>query len=551
MISIFTAVKNNPIAQTRLVFSLIAVFLAPIIFLGFHPYHDGLMLSTLQLTKSAFLEGTTLPFNQYGTIWTLPYVLFSIAFPSEYFFFSTKLLSWMMILLSLRLTYCVSKSLSSHKTAILVTAIFVSSYPLLSAPVPWPSIPATLTINYMAFIVLKTCNQNILKVGGVLQVISLGIASFFLLSSRIQVGLLAFVSICLIFLLYRLLIHSIIFISSFFIGVGGWCLYLQQKHSLADVLFDTILFPRVYIGSINSQTFPQTSLLITASVLLLYTFWIRCGAQTLSQLDLRIPASGLFIIFLIIRLDVDSVFARILSRVWVGIFLAAFLLAISLLMRKTFLRETNPGVLGVFLLAISSLSQLYPLFDSYHLWWGGMLGLATIAYGLQSLQNTKRATSKGFAIYLSLFFLLSNVFSVPYILRQSSLSPFPSSITKLMFVESSQAQDAKTFNSWLMSSSKGDVRVLNICPIAAPFYDVRFQSASRFHVIFPFQSLIQQSQFSVPRSGLGIFCSNDDSASLTTFLPQTLRISFDGSSISAWGYRWTSFRYEDPSNISD
>ena len=49
---------------------------------GFHPHHDGLILSTIQLLKSSLLNGGDYSFNQYGSFWAMPYLIISLVVPS-------------------------------------------------------------------------------------------------------------------------------------------------------------------------------------------------------------------------------------------------------------------------------------------------------------------------------------------------------------------------------------------------------------------------------------------------------------------------------------
>ena len=75
----------------KIVLILLSLAWAPLSFYNFDSHHDGLILSTVTLTKSALISGGEYPFNQYGPIWAIPFVVLSFIMNSELLFISMRM----------------------------------------------------------------------------------------------------------------------------------------------------------------------------------------------------------------------------------------------------------------------------------------------------------------------------------------------------------------------------------------------------------------------------------------------------------------------------
>ena len=95
----------------RILIILLTLIWAPLLFLNFDSHHDGLMLTTINSLRAALTGGQDWPFNQYGSFWAFPYVMFSYLFPSSMTFFSMRLLAVLCYLLSGYLLFRLAKFL--------------------------------------------------------------------------------------------------------------------------------------------------------------------------------------------------------------------------------------------------------------------------------------------------------------------------------------------------------------------------------------------------------------------------------------------------------
>jgi hypothetical protein len=116
-------------------YGLIALLLAiwiPLPFINFDEHHDGLILSTIRLTKTALIQGGEYPFNQYGPFWVLPFVLLSLLVPNVFLFLGVRFLTVFFYIISAFLLWKIARLFLNHKLANVVVILFLGSQPFVS-----------------------------------------------------------------------------------------------------------------------------------------------------------------------------------------------------------------------------------------------------------------------------------------------------------------------------------------------------------------------------------------------------------------------------------
>jgi len=539
--------KNREIFQTLSVFSLIALALSPMIFFGFHPHHEGLMLSTLQLTREVIANGGELPFNQYGPVWTLPYLIFSLAFPEDLFFFSTRLLSWMIFLVCLYLIYRVSRKYSSHSISLTLVLLFSAIYPMPRASVPWPSIPAMLFLTLILYICSRQTRESSWKA-----FCDMGIVGFLLactLGTRIQVGILAIISVVGFLIISRRWNQLLVALSTLILTLSASLVFFYIKGWLGQVIFDVLVFPQSYGQKYSLSAFPKTSFIV--AILAFLGFWfvlrhanrgwtVRLGKYLLTtyvSLILFISAKGEYQQLLVV------------DRILIGLFLALY--GWSLFGLFKFRRDQNTphkdSILFGFL-SIASMSQLIPLFGIFHLWWGGALGLVPISIAVsRHLVSSNRP--RNVRILLPVFILIIQL-GIPAAKTASLASaPLPSAQAKWINLSVEQSIDEHKFQSFLEKTNVDNVPILNICPNSDPFFDSAYKSSSRFHVYWDSPQFKQEFLKYAPEVGLGLYCfvQGTRMPPFRETLLSKFEVEFMTPQVTSWGLTWVAFTFSKSS----
>ncbi len=466
-------------------FALLAILWMPMAFLGFHPHHEGLMLATLNLTSEAIKTGNSLPFNQYGHFWVLPYLTMDLLPLGGFTFLAQRIVSIFMILVSAILVRQISLIFYSRKTSLALFCLFLSTYPYGQPSIIWPSVPAQLALLVLTYSIIKS-SYSLDR----LQIFLASIATVFLFGSRVQIGVLSLICTTVILILTR----RYAFLSQYFFYVfllfGFVTFVFQRLGLLDDVLFDSFVFPLTYLDpSQQNWTFPRTSLVLAVALVLLY-FAITLMKQTESSMRLV-----LFTLFALstgtigIQALDQSLFLKIYARAFVAVFLVILVGVLLSLIRD--LKLTGAEVLPRKILYLYTLVggiQVFPLFDVWHAWYASAPLIIATPLVLKRTEFYSRLSTKFSSLLANLFVLaFVSIFGLQAVQSVSSeVKPFPLEEVRGLFLSTQQALDFEREFEFFTSSIPRNAKVLNVCGNADPFFLRNYYSTgNRFFVFWP------------------------------------------------------------------
>lgn len=488
-------------------------------FIGFHPHHDGLVFTTIRLLKDSLLHGGEYPFNQYGSFWAMPYLGFSLSISDGLLLFSMRVLTMVIYFLTGLLTFKIAKNLYGTGVAKVSLAILILSRPIGLEPIPWPSsigMFLTVLITFLMVRALKLQNSftrnSLLAIAGAVVVMST--------LTRAQIGGLTLLFICVYLLATRMkdLIPFFAGMTAFSILYGSW---LASLGWLSDSLWDQFVFGWIVASSGDTdRTFPRISLLILI-------FWAILST-TLQRVPITSAYRRAYLSFFIITWTAAVFYTAIspsssqtyLGKFWVAIFLFAILLFVFNL-RVLFKNQEQISLLVGFL-GLSNASQIFPLFDPMHAWWGiTPLVIPLSKWLVQSLFPILNAKLKLYS-----FISLSILMILPYVLGISTQRVYPMNVNDLTLIYSgnTQSKDYETNREFFIREIPRGARVLNFCVDSDLFFNSDLAiNASRYFVYWPMMNNAARIQEEILNSqpDFVLFCNLE-----STSIPQKLQEKF-------------------------
>jgi hypothetical protein len=448
---------------------------------GFHPHHDGLILSTIQLLKSSLLNGGDYSFNQYGSFWAMPYLGIALTVPDNLLLFSMRAMTIFIYFLTGFLTFKIAKILYGSSVAKVSLAILILSRPIGLEPIPWPSsigMFLTVLITFLMVRVLKikdSLERNIL-------IVLAGATVVMIILTRAQIGALAFFFIFgyLIATHAKDLIPFLSGMAGFSILYGSW---LASLGWLSDSLWDQFVFGWIVaVSGETDRTFPKTSLLILAFLTILF-FALRnmqvTGVYTSAYALLAIITWLGLILFAVFS---PNSFQIYLGKFWVAVLLIAVISFLFSL--RDMLRNQERVAILVGFLALSNASQIFPLFDPMHAWWG----ITPLVIPLSNLivKTLLPALSAKLRVYS--FIGLCVMMLLPFVLLSSTQRVYPMKTDDLGLIYSSAAQSKshEIQRQFFTKRIPQGSAVLNLCVDSDVFFNAKLAvSASRYFVYWP------------------------------------------------------------------
>ena len=455
-------------------------------FFGFHPHHDGLMLSTITLTRDAIIHHHSLPFDQYGPFWIFIYALPSAIFPASWALLLSRLITILLYFVSSLLIFKIAKRIGHPKMGLIALFIAGTSHTFGLEPLPWPSsvaIPLMLASTYLVVRILddaKSWRYGFL----------LGVFGVMLTLTRVQVGLASlFVSLVILWLYAKIQIRWLVSgavtfaaIFSIFLASYGW---LQQA------LTDEFLFGLAYIKSDNAdKPHPFITLLLAGAIFLFFAitepryrpFWFEKYWNLLTVILLFI--GGAVATFLSINyfahITKENLSSEtIVHRFWVSFLLAGIVYSLAraisvffILRKKQFeMSRIQKFTFALALLAFASEIEIYPLFDPMHAWWSEFPGILSIA--LLFSARFRVNTISGLGKYLNAGFLISLVAltAIPFFqgLNAKFTELSPRDINGIYMPISAHTEYNNLRNFFAKNINRGDL-VLNLCPDSNLFF---------------------------------------------------------------------------------
>ena len=499
-----------------IVLFLMLVFI-PAIFINFDPHHDGLILTTVKLTENAINQGGSYPFNQYGPFWALPFVLVANLAPDNATFLMIRVLTLLFYFISTFLLWKISRVFLSEKKSNIVLFLFLCSQPfntdLGSNLVPWPSALSMVLTLITSYLILKiidfNCNH---KTRNILMYV-VGLIIPLILTTRVQVGILFIFSVFYIIIKAHIPKLIAYFMSGLLTASCIFLLFLSHLNWLQDSLFDLFIYGSTYLtGEKSTYPLPVYTIIGTIAFVALMFF----GPRFLGAVFELNFSNKIFFITLCITLIITAFFLMMISRdisitdtgiyairrFWITLSLASLILATITILFSTKLQSfentKNYASLkykALTLFAVSMQSQIFPLFDQMHFWWGSPLvfilvviiifeRFGTIYSKISSLFPVRAATVT--------VLLLSVVIPFSSMVSKEKVS-FPPELFRYLYVDKPYSAYQNDLQSFFNNNIKNGSRVLNLCADTDIFFqDNKFIPASRFFVYWakPMSSLV-------------------------------------------------------------
>jgi len=488
------------------------VFWIPLAFIGFDAHHDGLILTTVHLTKDAIQSGNPWPFNQYGPAWVLIYSAITWPLPSEWLFLSLRLIAILSYLITGLLIWKIGTRFISNQGAFITMLVFFFSQPFVSNLgsdlVPWPSsilMPIVAGVTLLSIRIIDFGKTNSI---GVMTPFLNGLFVTILIFSRVQVGfaiLIIQIGICL-FAGKR---HIWSFLLGLILGTSVLFSFLIKNGFLLDSLRDEFVFGASYLSGDRSSypkpliTFLGVAIFLVFLCLTSYVVRIISKYSAMDSLK-KIVIFGLAFsgfLFALAKLTsrYDLLELTILAsrRIWISYFLAIIIYSAACSIAQTYLIfKENHSIRSalnsrnlLILISIASQSQIFPLFDQMHFWWGSVPAVILVCLvtrekliELSLLSNL--LPRKLFIISaLPLCILLG---LIPWMNQISQTrTSFDMNIARELYTEPELATQEKKLQQFFSSSIAPGDSVLNLCENANVFFvNTSFKPSSRIFVLW-------------------------------------------------------------------
>jgi len=500
----------------KIIIFILALVFFPTLFINFDSHHDGLILTTVKLTKNAISQSGSYPFNQYGPFWVLPFVWIASIVPDNLIFLAIRFLTLVFYLISALLLWKISRLFLNNKNSNIVVILFLCSQPfntdLGSDLVPWPSAVSmmlALIISYLMIKIIDLKNKNHEKN---ISIYFVGIIIPFLLTTRFQVGVLIVASVFYIIISAQLSKMIVYLLGGLLTSSICLLLFLKNLNWLQDSLFDLFTYGSTYLSG-DKSTYPIPVYTVVGTII--FIALILIGPKVLSTLILVRFPTKVFLASLCLAL-ITLVFTSLMAsrkisilntgiysirRFWITFSLACLIIAtIFILFSRKFHLLNNViyssplKYKALTLFAISMQSQIFPLFDQMHFWWGSPLVFTlVIIIILDRFGSAYSKLSSLFPVRSILFFILILTVLIPFsaMVNKEKFS-FPPEVAKYLYVDKPYSIYQNKLQNFFNTNIKSGSRVLNLCEDTDIFFqDKKFISASRFFVYWgkPMSSL--------------------------------------------------------------
>jgi hypothetical protein len=498
------------IALQKLCIVILVLTWIPLLFINFDSHHDGLMLTTVNSLRRALGQSGAWPFNQYGSFWAFPYVLFSYLFPSQLTYFSMRLLAVFCYLTSAYLLLRLAKLINKESAGYWAVIAFLGSQPFISDfgsdLVPWPSSIAMPLMLLLTIHVVKIgINPGSTPLGSAFLA---GLIVACLALSRLQIGLALFLSLSFYFIVFFRTSVRWIFPLGFLISVFFFSVFLQTKGWLRDSIFDEIVFASNYVRG-DKSTYPSPVFTFAGTVFFLLllcvtpkaVFLLKRGnfkksAMVILGLTLILMVATSTVILNQRGLNGTDIVTTISRRTWITLTLAALVFATVrqfyrtlnfLIRRQKIIADIHVFNLLVGIACVAQL-QVWPLFDQMHFWWGSVPSILVMVIVLTEFKNVFQPTRRISLIgrFLIPLAVLLAVF-IPWVSQVGQPKRvFLPHYINFIKVPSVQAQNQKNLQEFFHATLKPGESILNFCDNTDVFFDGNFlHSASRIFLLWP------------------------------------------------------------------
>ena len=494
----FKSLRIEVLIRWYLAISLILLFIP--LFINFDSHHDGLILTTaLELRKSIENDGAW-PFNQYGQLWAFPFALISFVVGDQYLLIAMRLMTFFYYICSYVFIFKISSRYLNGFYIRIPPLLFLLAQPfalgLNSTFLPWPSALCTLLIT----VVLErlTSSQPSQAKTNLVSIFS-GVLIAGIVGTRLQVGVLMLISIVLLLLLHGRFMQGIFILIGFLSALISFQMMMYSQGWLGDSLFDSIIFSSTYVlGDTSTYPLPKvTFLMSTLFLIILVLIQINIRKRFINIRITRFKLlSAIALLFLLIfgasnfsDMSLANWITLLIRRVWISaaisiLIYAVFMRVVLPLRSRTLFKEINFRDNLLILISFCSFTQIAPLFDQMHFWWGFSPLVILIVYVFR-IQFPADAGLHVFAkplfVMVSTLLIILNILGVA---RQVSSTEdvLTSRIASWVLVKDTNDNRVSDF---LNKNIDAGSTVLSLCPNSNALFSVKsVQSSSRIIVLW-------------------------------------------------------------------
>ena len=477
-----------------------SIFLFIPVFINFDAHHDGLILSTTLELKRSLEGGGDWPFNQYGQIWAFPFAFLSFFVSDQHLLLSIRLLTFLYYIVTAFLIHKISARFLYGLKAQVPVLLFLLAQPfalgLNSTFLPWPS---AFTVLLITAALERLTSENKTRLKSNASFFSTGVIFLGILGTRFQIGLILLFSVTILLVFHKRIVSASYLLFGFITSLVLMGVYLQSQDWLRDSLFDSIVFSSQYVlGDTSTYPIPMVTILLSLFFVILVVSLDRITRRggfsiALSTRSFLLISAAIACLVLSLsmfsNLDLSTWVTLLIRRTWISASIALSVYAFFVLVMNSLLKGTLFGDISyrkniLVLLSLCSFTQIVPLFDQMHFWWGFSPLVILIVYVIQERflkpQTLMLPLRSGFVLLTS-FAITMNMFGV-YRQVESVKEEMDPAIGSAVYLN--DATD-NTISVFLNRNIKPRSAVLSLCPNSNAIFSLKSsRSAIREFVLW-------------------------------------------------------------------
>ena len=419
---------------------------------------------------------------------------------NQYLLIAIRLLTFFYYICSVVLIFKISSRYLTGFYIRIPPLLFLLAQPfalgLNSTFLPWPSALCTLLITAVLER-LTSSRTSMLKTNQVNFFSGVLIAG--IVGTRLQVGVLMLFSIVLLMLLHGRFRQGFLILIGFLVALISFQALMYSQGWLGDSLFDSIIFSSQYISG-DTSTYPLPKVTFLMSMFFLSILGLL--HMNIKKRFIQIQFTKLNLVFALVLLFIfifgvstsshmnfTNWITLLIRRLWIAaaisiLIYAVFIRIIMPLRSRTLFTEMKFRENLLIVVSFCSFTQLAPLFDQMHFWWG-FSPLAILIVYILRMQFTANAITHIFGKPLfgivSTLLLLLNILGVSRQLSavEDVMTP---RIASWVLVNDTNDNEVSDF---LNENVKAGSTVLSLCPNSNAFFSIKsVQSSIRIFVLW-------------------------------------------------------------------
>ncbi len=357
--------------------------LFPSIFFGFQNHHDGYVLETARLFRESLEHNFDYPFSQYGPLWSAILGTSTYLFPEPLVLIGIRVISILCYATAMYFASKIFLLLTNKAFPLTPSFILVGTWYFFGPYHGWPStfiLPLVLLLSYLlckSIYLVGPIKRNLFFVGIIVGIIQFG---------RAQIGIALLACLLLLGILFLGLKNTVLTLAGYAVAVLGFILTLLSFGMLEYAAYDQIYFGfKFHLSSDRGATrIPYWTLFIALITILSERVFLqtkRSYEKFWQIIILSLINSVLIVLILEILIPSDffsSAHWKFLQRAFVGTVLGIAIYYSYESLRDLIRFKKIHGEesllyyrarVGLGLISLSVLTQVYPLFSSHHVWY--------------------------------------------------------------------------------------------------------------------------------------------------------------------------------------